>query len=590
MQVYRKIWHLSFIWAPIAYYHWLNNQTAIFLSIVFLLLFFILDLIRLNWERGNEVAYRHFSWLLREQEKKGFNTSIYFALACLTCALFFEKRVTVLAITLLCVGDPIAAIIGSKYGTIRILNKSLQGSLACFIACFLVAQFLFDPTIAFWAAVTATFFELISSRLNDNLSIPIFSGLMVTFLLESPQLTGPMQYFLLFLKVYLIFVISTSIVGIGIKHYIMHYYVGHYSSTFQEGEAYRPFVSLIKPVCGLDGNEYENFASFCNQTYTGEWEVIFSVKDPRDPVVKIVEQLKEDFPERKIHLEVCGKDLSVPDKTNNLICGTRQARGEVFIFSDAYAKVMPDYLARVVSPLSDPEIGLVTGVGGWFGARTISAAMNSHLENLLGQSISYALAFFDRLDSACGCTMGIRRDVYEAVGGFDAVSDQISDSRAFAKSIQKKGYKIHLLDRMIPVSLPTIGFRDWLRRMHRKAVVYKTYTQHAYPLFLFQLGFVHALIYWWLEPESLVGPLLTLLSILAEMASHLRMNYVYVKDRYTYYFIWLLPVVLLIAPLLWASPYFSKVIFWRGQRYFVDQEGIATRLKSLGENPIAVTD
>ena len=56
MQVYRKIWHLSFVWAPIAYYHWLDNREAVILSMIFLAFFFVLDLVRLNWKRGNEIA------------------------------------------------------------------------------------------------------------------------------------------------------------------------------------------------------------------------------------------------------------------------------------------------------------------------------------------------------------------------------------------------------------------------------------------------------------------------------------------------------------------------------------------------------
>ena len=111
------------------------------------------------------------------------------------------------------------------------------------------------------------------------------------------------------------------------------------------------------------------------------------------------------------------------------------------------------------------------------------------------------------------------------------------------------------------------------------AVVYKTYARHLYPLFLFQLGFVHALLYMWIYPDSLVGGLWALVSLVAETGSHLRMNYLYLRDRSTYFFIWLLPVVLTVAPVLWASAYFSRVVDWRGERYFVDQEGLVTRLK-----------
>jgi len=590
MKIYRKIWHFSFVWAPILYYYGLSNQAAILLSLAALAIFLVFDLVRLNWERGNEIAYRYLPWLLKDQERRTLNTSIYFALSCLICAAFFERRVATLSIVLLCVGDPVAAIVGTRYGSIRILNKSLQGSLACFLSCYGVSRLLFDPTISFWAALTATFFELISSRLNDNLSIPICTGLMVTSLLESPQLTGPMEYLLVFLKVYLTFVIVTSLVGIALKHYIIHSYMRHYSATYRPGEGYCPSVSIIKPVFGLEGEDYENLASFCEQRYQGDWEVVFVVQDRSDPILKTVDRLRIELPERRIRTAYSRKDPRITDKMNNLIEGTRHARGDVLVYTDQPVRVAPDYLETVLAPMSDPRVGIVTSVAAYCGARTIPAALNGYLVNMLGQSLYFALAFFDRLDSANGCTLGIRRETYEEVGGFEAVAAQMSDAHALAQAVHKMGYRIHLLQRMTPVFLTALSVTEWLKRTHRMGVVYRAYGKHLYPLFLFQLGFVHALLYWWIYPGSPAGPILSLTSLLAEALSHLRMNYLWVKDRSTYLFAWLLPGLLVLAPILWASAYFVRVVYWRGERYFVDREGVVTRLRNTGagEAPSAV--
>lgn len=580
MQAYRKIWHFSFIWAPFIYYYCgLSRKTAILISLIAVLLFLTLDLVRLNWKRGNEVAYRHLPWLLKDQEKKSLNASIYFALSCLICAVFFERRVAALAIALLCVGDPAAAIVGSRFGSIRILNKSLQGSLACFVVCYGVSRFFFDPTISFWAALTATFFELISSRLNDNLSVPLFSGLMVTSLLESPELTGPMEYFLVFFKVYLTFVIATSLVGIGLKHYIIHSYMGHYSAAYRPEAGFRPSVSMVKPLFGLEGEDDRNLASFCQQDYSGVWEVVFVVQDRADPILKTIDRLRIAFPGRTIRTVFSRRDRRITAKMNNLIQGASHARGEVLVFSDQTTRVAPDYLEKIIGPLSDPSVGIVTSVPAYCGARTIPAAMNALLINLIGQSLYFAMAFFDRLDSANGCTLGIRRETYEEVGGFEAVRYQLSEAHAMAQEVHKRGYRVHLLDRMTPVFLPGLRLAEWLRRIHRMVVAYKTYGRHLYPLFLSQLGFVHALLYVWFFPGSPAGPVLAILSLLAETVSHLRMNALYVRDRNAYLFVWLLPFVHVIAPALWASAYFGRVVDWRGIRYFVDPEGEVTRLQ-----------
>ena len=49
---------------------------------------------------------------------------------------------------------------------------------------------------------------------------------------------------------------------------------------------------------------YESFRSHCLQDYP-EYEIIFGVSDPADPALELVERLKQEFPQRAIHLMIC---------------------------------------------------------------------------------------------------------------------------------------------------------------------------------------------------------------------------------------------------------------------------------------------
>ena len=66
-----------------------------------------------------------------------------------------------------------------KYPFINIGNKTLSGSLACFIMCLfvgLIFNFEVNLKIILIGAFTATIAELISTKINDNISIPVLSG------------------------------------------------------------------------------------------------------------------------------------------------------------------------------------------------------------------------------------------------------------------------------------------------------------------------------------------------------------------------------------------------------------------------------
>ena len=63
-----------------------------------------------------------------------------------------------------------------------------------------------------------------------------------------------------------------------------------------------PPISILKPICGLDRETYENYASFCLQDYPRIRNSFLRRRMPAIPRSRVIEKLIRDFPQRSIRL------------------------------------------------------------------------------------------------------------------------------------------------------------------------------------------------------------------------------------------------------------------------------------------------
>ncbi len=144
------------------------------------------DVVRLYEPRVRTVFYYIFGRIVRDHERFNLLGSTYLLLSSLLCIYAFNKHVAVASLAFLVVGDTMAALIGRRWGKVRILDKSLEGSLACLASC-LVIGFLYPgheltTTMVLAGSLTATLFELLPIPLDDNMRIPLAAGFAMTLL------------------------------------------------------------------------------------------------------------------------------------------------------------------------------------------------------------------------------------------------------------------------------------------------------------------------------------------------------------------------------------------------------------------------
>ncbi len=184
-ELWRKATHMGALVIPGGYYVLgLSRPEMIAIMAPIALAMFMIDVSRLRqWAFWCNFAERIGGKMVRDHEKSGdFTGATYILISvCLTVALY-SKPIAIAALAFIIVGDTFAALIGRKFGRHRFGRKSVEGSLACLVGTGIVAFLAPDLTIpvALTGAVVATFTEAVSLTIDDNITVPLMSGLIMT--------------------------------------------------------------------------------------------------------------------------------------------------------------------------------------------------------------------------------------------------------------------------------------------------------------------------------------------------------------------------------------------------------------------------
>lgn len=152
---------------------------------------FLVDVLRLRSPHISQAVLRVFGRLMRRDELKSLTGNSYFILGLLIIVLAFPRPIVSLAVLYLALGDPVAAIVGTRWGRRRIVGeKSVEGAVANFIVAFavsyLVGTWLFVSPRPFLLGLiggaSSVIAELLPLKIDDNLTIPVVSGTLLWIL------------------------------------------------------------------------------------------------------------------------------------------------------------------------------------------------------------------------------------------------------------------------------------------------------------------------------------------------------------------------------------------------------------------------
>ena len=142
------------------------------------------ELLRRRVPAVNRALMRVLGPFAHPHEHWRINSATWYATAILLLTLTGDPELQVCGVAILGFADPAAAVVGRRYGRHKIIHgRSLEGTLAFIVVGALVALLLLAgphrlalphaALVALAAALPAALAELLSRRVDDNLSIPL---------------------------------------------------------------------------------------------------------------------------------------------------------------------------------------------------------------------------------------------------------------------------------------------------------------------------------------------------------------------------------------------------------------------------------
>jgi len=335
-----------------------------------------------------------------------------------------------------------------------------------------------------------------------------------------------------------------------------------------------PPISILKPLKGIDPEIWESFCSHCEQEYP-QFQLIFGVSDSADPAIEVVRKLQSKYPGLPIELIVCDRVLGANIKVSNLVQMLPAARHELLLVNDSDIRVPSDYLRKVIVPLADASVGLVTCLYRGIASPTVaSPTLGSRLEAL---SIStdfvpgvLSARFLEKgLHFGLGSTLAFRRRDLEAIGGFETLLDYLADDYELGRRIASTGKRVELSAATVTTFLPAYTLRQFFRHQLRWSRTIRDARRWGYMGLLFTFGLPWALMTLLAARGAAWAWLLFGLALAARLAIGLVAAEVVLQDRQLLRNILLLPLRDLIAPLVWAASFMGNRIHWRGDVFDV---------------------
>lgn len=256
---------------------------------------------------------------------------------------------------------------------------------------------------------------------------------------------------------------------------------------------FTPFATVIAPCKGLDEGLRENLNSLLTQAYPS-YEVLFVIDDPNDPASEVIEDISSKSAKNAKTIIASKAEIS-SQKVENLSEAILHAdeRSEVFAFVDSDTRPSRNWLADLVAPLENENIGAATGYRWFFSAK---ATIASELRSSWNASIASALGPDKNSNFCWGGSMAIRRDTFDAIGIREKWKGTLSDDFAVTRAMNAAGKAIYFVPKALTPSIESCTAAELFEFTNRQMKITRVYARRLWLLSFFGSGLFNLVMIW----------------------------------------------------------------------------------------------
>jgi ceramide glucosyltransferase len=331
-----------------------------------------------------------------------------------------------------------------------------------------------------------------------------------------------------------------------------------------------PPTTILKPLCDGEFGLYERLRTFCEQR-CANLQIIFGVLDPHDPALAAVHRLQREFPQLDLQVVVNPARHGSSAKVSNLINMMPFARHEYLVIADGDVRVPPGYLERVIAPLLEEGVGIVTCLYRGRPRPGLWSLLGSLFVNEWFRPSVCVAALFGSRSFAFGATIALRQETLTRIGGFTSIANQLPDDYRLGELTRRIGLRTVLSEVEVETCVDERSLAALVRHELRWLRTIRTVRPLGYALAGVTFGL----------PVATLGAVLagaggmTLAMLLITVIVRLMINS---EPRNTYprlTQLWLVALGDLLAFALWCWSFTTRRVQWRDTRYRVARDGTA---------------